>query len=70
MKALEATNLVICVRNEGHELDRERWGVYEAIPDESLVDETGEDYIYPTNYFASAEHLKRRRPWVIWGRGR
>ncbi len=55
-----ASSLVICVRNEGYELDLEPLQVYEVVPDESLepddirvIDETGEDYIYPAGYFAS-----------------
>lgn len=51
-------NTVVCVRNEGYEIDLQRLHIYETIPDESLepddirvIDETGEDYIYPVNYF-------------------
>jgi hypothetical protein len=62
MSALEiassAANVVVCVRNEGYELDLKPWQIYEVVPDESLepddvrvIDETGEDYIYPANYF-------------------
>lgn len=63
-----AANLVVCVRNEGYELDLKPWRVYEAIPDDSLethdlrvIDETGEDYIYPANYFVSASEIERSR---------
>ncbi len=73
MRALErtsrATNLVICVRNEGYELDLKPWRAYEVVPDESLeaddlrvIDETGEDYIYPASYFVSSRDMKRNRP--------
>ena len=72
MRALEATsratNVVICVRNEGYELDLKPWRVYEVVPDESLepddlrvVDETGEDYIYPASYFASPSEIGHSR---------
>jgi hypothetical protein len=73
MRAVEkiekATNLVLCIDNEGYELDLEPWGVYEVVSDESLeaddlrvIDETGEDYIYPASYFVSADQIERTRP--------
>ena len=73
MRALEmpssAAHVVVCVRNEGYEHDLKRWRVYEVVPDESLepddlriVDETGEDYIYPADYFVSPGHIEHSRP--------
>lgn len=72
MRALETTsraaNIVICVRNEGYELDLKPWHVYEVVPDDSLeaddirvIDETGEDYIYPADYFESVGDIERSR---------
>jgi hypothetical protein len=72
MRALEitsrATNVVVCVRNEGYELDLKPLRVYEVVPDESLepddirvIDETGEDYIYPASYFVSVSEIARSR---------
>lgn len=72
MKALEwdssTTELVVCVNNEGFEVDLERLGVYEVVPDDSLepgdirvVDESGEDYIYPASLFASASDIELGR---------
>ena len=62
------TDLVVCVRNEGHELDLKRNHIYVAVPDESLepddirvIDETGEDYIYPASYFVTAVEIYRAR---------
>lgn len=54
--------LAICVRNEGAE-DLELRKVYEFIPDSSaaksdyvrVVDESGEDYLYPSEYFLPIE---------------
>jgi hypothetical protein len=74
MRALEttsrATELVICVNNEGYELDLKPWRVYEVVPDQSLepddirvIDETGEDYIYPAGYFENAEEIDKGRSW-------
>ena len=61
MKATK-TNYVICVRAEESE-DIEVRKVYEVLPDESaakrgylrVVDESGEDYLYPKDCFASVE---------------
>lgn len=73
MRALEITsraaNVVVCVRNDGHDIDLKPWRVYEVVPDESLepgdirvVDETNEDYIYPANYFVSPGYIEHSRP--------
>jgi hypothetical protein len=51
--------LVVCLRNEGcDDLDLRR--VYRLLPDDTaaaqgylrVVDESGEDYLYPADYFA------------------
>lgn len=52
------TKFVICLRNEGAE-DLLPGKVYQRLPDERaagdgyirIVDESGEDYLYPANYF-------------------
>lgn len=67
-KTGKATNLVICVNNEGYELDLKPGQVYEVVPDENLetddlrvIDETGEDYIYPASYFVSPSEIQNSR---------
>ncbi len=73
MRALEtigsATEVVMCVNNEGYELDLKLGGVYKVVPDERLrsdyirvIDETGEDYIYPVSRFASPSDIQHSRP--------
>ena len=67
---------VLCVRNTGCE-DLELRKIYERVPDPSatrlgyvrVVDESGEDYLYPEDYFVAVEvpgraerALARRRP--------
>ena len=50
---------VVCVKNEGYAASLELRKIYEVIPDESaadhqmirLVDESGEDYLYPSDFF-------------------
>lgn len=52
----------ICVRNEGAE-DLEVRKVYRILPDTRaakdgyvrVIDESGEDYLYPTDYFVPVE---------------
>jgi len=54
---------VICVDNQGYEVSLERWKVYRVIPDEKadihsqirVIDESGEDYLFPEEYFAPIE---------------
>jgi len=51
---------VLCIHNEECE-DLDRWKVYEVLPDAKaardgylrIVDESGEDYLYPESYFAA-----------------
>jgi hypothetical protein len=57
--AKAAKKLVICIDNFGFEVSLERRKIYVAIPDvhaESLgqirvLDESGEDYLYPQKFF-------------------
>jgi hypothetical protein len=59
MKDKRLPKFVICVRN-GDSEDLELRKVYQVIPDRSaereglmrIVDESGEDYLYPSEYFA------------------
>jgi hypothetical protein len=58
--------LVECVDNEGYEFDLLLQKRYQVIPDAAgedvglvrIVDETGEDYLYPRGIFAAAEPAK------------
>jgi hypothetical protein len=50
----------VCIRNKGYEASLERRKIYEVLPDADaekhkqlrIVDESGEDYLYPSAYFA------------------
>lgn len=54
---------VVCLRNEGYEVSLERHKIYQALPDADaarhrqirIIDESGEDYLYPASYFARIE---------------
>jgi hypothetical protein len=53
----------ICVNNEDYPASLEVRKIYEVIPDEKaanhrlvrIVDESGEDYLYPEDYFVSID---------------
>ena len=56
------TQFVVCVRNE-HCEDLDLRKIYRILPDEAaaeddyirVIDESGEDYLYPANYFLPIE---------------
>ena len=51
---------LLCVYNEGYEASLELRKLYERLPDRDaelhnqvrIIDESGEDYLYPSDYFA------------------
>jgi hypothetical protein len=51
------------VRNDGYEVSLERRKIYEVLPDPGaeehnqlrVIDESGEDYLFPARYFATIE---------------
>ncbi len=53
-------SLVLCVRNDGYEASLERRKIYQMLPDRDaakhrqirVIDESGEDYLYPASFFA------------------
>jgi len=59
MTSTESHQLVICVKNEDYTASLEKRKIYEAIPDKAaekhaqirVIDESGEDYLYPQDYF-------------------
>ena len=59
MTSTPSHQLVICVKNEDYPASLEKRKIYEAIPDKAaevhgqirVIDESGEDYLYPQDYF-------------------
>ena len=57
---MRTRKLVLCLRNTGYEASLERRKIYAMIPDRAaaahqqvrVVDESGEDYLYPATFFA------------------
>lgn len=53
-------NYLVCVENTGYEVSLERRKLYETLPDKEgerhgqvrVVDESGEDYLFPADLFA------------------
>ena len=65
--ATRPRQLALCLRNKGYEVSLERRKIYEARKDAMaekhgqlrVVDESGEDYLYPAELFA---HIELPRP--------
>lgn len=59
--------LVLCLQNKGYEVSLERRKIYQALPDRDaaahgqlrVIDESGEDYLYPETFFA---HIPLPKP--------
>lgn len=59
-------HLVICIANDGYLIDLGPRKIYVALPDEDaerhglirVIDESGEDYLFPKKLFKSADDLK------------
>ena len=57
----QAKQLVVCVNNEGYSASLEKRKIYVALRDVSaekhgllrIVDESGDDYLYPKGFFRS-----------------
>jgi hypothetical protein len=57
------SQFVICVGNKGYPASLELRKVYQVVPDKEasrlhqirVIDESGEDYLYPEGYFVSVQ---------------
>lgn len=60
---MEQHTFAVCVNNEGYPASLELRKIYQVIPDSQaterhlvrVVDESGEDYLYPADYFVLIE---------------
>jgi hypothetical protein len=65
--------LVICLDNAGYEVSLERRKIYISIPDPQaerlgqirIIDESGEDYLYPEKNFVPADLPRSTRRAVL-----
>lgn len=63
----------VCVRNDGYEASLERRKIYQLFADADaeghgqvrVIDESGEDYLYPEDYFASIDLPQALRKAVL-----
>ena len=61
--SLNLGKLVVCIKNAGYEASLERRKIYRVLPDADaakhrlvrVIDESGEDYLYPRRFFAPIE---------------
>jgi hypothetical protein len=64
---------LLCVNNEGYEASLELRKLYENIQDKEaehhgqvrIIDESGEDYLYPASYFTPIRLLTETRKRII-----
>lgn len=60
---------VLCIQNDDYSVSLEKGKVYRMLPDSKanthkmlrIVDESGEDYLYPTNWFVAITLPQRAR---------
>ena len=64
---------VLCLQNAGYEVSLERRKIYQVLPDRiaaqrdqvRVIDESGEDYLFPKSYFAPIVLPQRLRRAVL-----
>jgi len=60
---MKTKQFAVCLRNDGYQVSLERRKIYQVVPDPEaakhrqvrVIDESGEDYLYPQNFFAPIE---------------
>lgn len=60
---MKTKRFAVCLRNKGYEASLERRKIYHVLPDPDaakhgqvrVVDESGDDYLYPREFFAPIE---------------
>jgi hypothetical protein len=65
----------VCIRNKGYETSLERRKLYEVLPDAEaakhkqlrIVDESGDNYLYPDAFFARIELPQTLRRALVAG---
>jgi hypothetical protein len=64
---------LLCVDNEGYEASLEIRKLYEQIPDKEaerhkqvrIIDESGEDYLYPAGFFSAVKLSMQTKNMII-----
>ena len=60
---IPAKKFVVCLKNKGYEVSLEPRKIYQVLPDSDaarhrqlrVIDESGDDYLYPVTYFSPIE---------------
>lgn len=76
---MTSERFVVCVETGGYDASLEQWKIYRVVTDDDaqthgqlrVVDESGEDYVYPARYFQAIDlppALKDRYPSAASGR--
>lgn len=60
MNPIDEKRLVVCIDNTGNEASLDKWKIYQSLPDGEaerhneirVIDEEGEDYLYPSDCFS------------------
>jgi hypothetical protein len=68
----EQSEFAICLKNDGYD-DLEIWKVYRILPDAKaaevsclrVIDESGEDYLYPADHFVQVDFPKNVREQLL-----
>src|SRR2546425_5181301 len=69
----QAKQLVVCVDNEGYSASLEKRKIYVALRDANaekhgllrIVDESGDDYLYPKAFFRRFESFRARQSYQV-----
>ena len=67
------SRFILCINNEGYEALIELRKLYENIPDKEaerhgqvrIIDESGEDYLFPASYFAPVRLLAETKQKIL-----
>ncbi len=59
LQFLDQAHFAVCINNDGYPASLELHKIYRVLPDEDaaadgdvrVIDESGEDYLYPASYF-------------------
>jgi hypothetical protein len=73
--ATKRKQFVVCVRNQGYEVSLEPRKIYEILPDAGaakykqirVVDESGDDYLFPEDFFAPIQRSPMLRKVLLAG---
>jgi len=60
---MKTKQFAVCLKNDGYEVSLERRKIYQVLPDPEaakhrqvrVIDESGDDYLYPQSFFVPIE---------------